>query len=78
MAGTWNRIRAALRREKRDFDQAVEEFTARTNATLDRKERELNASPEEKLAMEQDRGRQIDDEFEAVRRRIEGGGTTPP
>jgi len=69
---TWDRIRAALRREKRDLDDAVNDATARGNATLDRKERELAATPEEKLKIEQDRMAQVDAEFEAAKRRIEG------
>jgi len=69
---TWDRIRAALRREKRDLDAAIDDATARGNATLDRKERELAASPEEKLKIEQERMAQVDAEFEAARRRIEG------
>jgi hypothetical protein len=72
--GTWDRILAALRREKRDVDEAVDELVTRGNATLDRRERELQATPEEKLAMEEERGAEIDAELEAVRRRIEGGG----
>ena len=74
MASFWDRVRAALRREKRDLDDAVEEFTERANRNLDQRERELNASPEEKLQIEQERGRELDDDFEAVRRRIEGTG----
>jgi len=69
---TWDRIRAVLRREKRDLDAAVNDATARGNATLDRKERELTATPEEKLAIAQERAAQADADFEAARRRIEG------
>ena len=72
MASTWDRIRAALRREKRDIDEAVDELTTKGNAVLDQKERELSATPEERLAMEQAKGDEIDAELEAVRRRIEG------
>jgi hypothetical protein len=72
--GTWDRIRAALRREKRDVDEALDEFKTRASATLDQRERELHATPTEKLAIEEERGREIDDELDAVRRRIEGGG----
>ncbi len=72
--GTWERIKAALRREKRDVQEAVDEFTDRANASLDQRERELHATPAEKLEIEQERGREIDAEMEAVRRRIEGGG----
>ena len=70
--GVWDRIRAVLRREKRDLDEAVDDFTNSANAALDRRERELSATPEEKLAIEQERGEQIDADFEALRRRIEG------
>jgi hypothetical protein len=73
--GTWDKIKAALRREKRDLDEAVDDWTARGNAALDQRERELNATPEEKLEIEQERGAAIDEEFDAVRKRIEG---TPP
>ena len=72
--GTWRRVRAALRRERRDVDDAIEELTARANATLDQKERELDATPAERLAIEQRRAKQIDADFEAIRRRIEGQG----
>ena len=68
---TWDRIRAALRREKRDIDEAVDEFTARANADLDRRERERDATPEEKLEMERERAREIDTELDAIRERIE-------
>ena len=70
----WDRIRAVLRREKRDLDDAVDDFTQRGNAALDRRERELNATPAEKLAIEQERADEIDAELDAVRRRIEGRG----
>jgi len=73
--GTWDRIRAALRREKADIDEALAEFEVKANASLDRRERELRATPEERLAMEQERAAENDAEIEAIRRRIEGGGT---
>lgn len=74
--GTWHRIRALLRREKQDLDEAVDEFTARANTALDQRERELDATPAEKLAIEQERGRENDAELDAVRRRIEEGGAS--
>jgi hypothetical protein len=49
----------------------VADATARADAALDRRERELAATPEEKLAMEQARVADIDDEIEAIRRRIQ-------
>jgi hypothetical protein len=70
--GTWDKIRAVLRREKRELDDLVDDVTKRGNAALDRRERELHATPEEKLAIEQERGEEIDAELDAVRRRIEG------
>ena len=72
--GTWDRIRAALRREKQDLDEAVDEMKTRANRSLDERERELNATPAEKFAIEQQRADQIDADLEAVRRRIEGDG----
>ncbi len=68
---TWDRIRAFLRREKRELDDAVGNFKDRANTALDRKEREMNATPEEKFAIEQERAAEVDAELEAVRRRIE-------
>ena len=75
---TWDRIRAILRREKRDLDDAMDDFAERGNAALDRRERELNATPTEKLEMERERGEELDAEIEAVRRRIGGGGDEAP
>jgi exonuclease VII large subunit len=71
--GTWDRILAALRREKRDVSEAVDEAVERANATLDRRERELRATPAEKMAFEQERIDENDAELEAIRRRIEDG-----
>ena len=68
----WDRLRAALRREKRDIDAALSDFESRTNATLDDKERELKASPSEKMATEQAKAQALDDQFQALRRRIDG------
>ena len=73
---TWDRIRAALRRERHELEDAIDDATAKGNAALDQRERELKATPEEKLAMEQQRGVAIDAELDALRKRIEGNG--PP
>jgi hypothetical protein len=72
---TWDRIRAALRREKRDLDDAIDDATASGNAALDRRERELTATPEQKLAIEQERASEADAAFDVARRRIEGDNT---
>jgi hypothetical protein len=73
--GTWDRIRAALRREKKDLDEVVLDFEERANVALDQREREMHATPIEKLEIEQQRGDAIDEELDAVRRRIEGSGS---
>ena len=70
---TWARIKAALRREKADVDEALAEFEVKANAALEERERELRATPEERLAMEQRRGAENDEQLEAIRKRIEGG-----
>ena len=71
--GVWDRIQAVLRREKHDLDDAIDDLTDRGNAALDRRERELHATPEEKIAIEQERAEELDAEFDAVRKRIERG-----
>jgi len=70
--GAWDRVRKAFRREKRELDDIVGDANARANAALDRRERELNATPSERLAIEQERGADVDEEFDEVRKRIEG------
>ena len=70
---TWDRIKAALRREQRDVEEALDEATARGNEALDRRERELDATPEERLRIEQEKAASADAEYEALRRKIEGG-----
>jgi hypothetical protein len=73
----WDRVRAALKREKQDLDELTTDWEQRGNASLDQRERELNATPEERLRIEQERIAANDDEFDAVRRRIEGGDAGP-
>ena len=69
---TWDRLRAIFRREKRELDDVLADATARGNETLDRREREQSASPEERLRIEQERAAEQDAEYEAMRRKIEG------
>jgi len=71
----FERLKAALRREKHDIDDAVRDATAHGNAVLDQKEHERDASPSEKLVIEQKKALDIDDEIEAIRRRIEGSSS---
>lgn len=68
----WDRLRRTLQREKRDVDAALADATRRGNAVLDEKERELSATPEERLQIEQERATKANDEFEAIKRQIEG------
>ena len=75
--GAWDRIRKAFRNEKRELDDIVGDATDRANAALDSRERELDATPTERLTMEQQRAAEIDSEFDAVRKRIEGGPPPP-
>ena len=69
--GVWQRIQQVLRREKRELDDVLHDAEERANAALDRRERELNATPDERLEMEQERAAELDADFDAVRRRIE-------
>jgi hypothetical protein len=71
--GFWNRLRAALRREKRELDKVVDGATRRADKALDERERELNATPEERLRIEQERAAKGDAEFDELRKRIEEG-----
>jgi hypothetical protein len=69
--GLWDRVRRALQREKRDIDDALADAARRGNEALDEKERELSATPEERLTIEQERTAKVDAEFEALKRQIE-------
>jgi hypothetical protein len=73
MAGFLDRLRAVLRREKAEVAESWGEAKARIEGALDRREAELQATPEERLAQVQ---RDIDasaDDLEEIRRRIERG-----
>jgi hypothetical protein len=61
----WNRVRRALQREQRDIEEI-----------LDEKERELAATPEEGLTIAQERVAKADDEFEKLKRQIEGNANS--
>ena len=70
---TWERFRKALRREQRDVEEALDEMKDRANAALDEKERERDATPSERLAMQEARAKEADDDLEAIKRKIESG-----
>ena len=67
----WDRLRRALGREARDIEDAIADATQRGHEVMDEKERELAATPEERLLIEQQRAEQADAEFEALKRQIE-------
>ena len=67
----WKKVRRALRREVKDVEHAVDDALARGNAALDEKERELSATPEERLEIQQRRTSESDAEFDAIRKKIE-------
>ncbi len=67
---------AVLRREQRDVEEAVDELVTEGNEAMDRRERELHATPEEKMALEQERAAENDAEIEAIRKRIEADGSS--
>jgi len=73
MAGLWDRLRTLLRAERAELDDALADAEVRGNAALDARERELHATPEERLRIEQERAAAADAEYEALRRKIEGG-----
>ena len=74
--GTWDRIRAALRREAHELDDVVGDAQAKADAALRRREHDLTATPAEQLAMEEERAAENDADFEALRKRIEGKGSS--
>lgn len=67
----WDRLRRALKREQREVADAIDDVTRRGNEVMDQKERELEATPEERLRIAEQRAAQADDEFEALKRKIE-------
>jgi hypothetical protein len=71
----WDRLRALLGQEAREVEDAIDDATARGNEALDRRARELGATPEEPLAIERERAEPQDAEYEALRRKIEGDDT---
>jgi hypothetical protein len=70
---TWDKLRRWLKGEKAELDDALRDAEVRGNAALDAKERELHATPEERLRLEQERAQQADEEYEALKRKLEGG-----
>jgi hypothetical protein len=72
MPSGWDRIKAALRRERTDAQELVDDLTASGNRALDQRERELAATPDERLRIEQERIAASDEEYEALKRKLDG------
>lgn len=74
------RLRASLptilRREAVEARDAIDDLERRLDADLQRRERDLAASPEERLRAQLDEITKSDDDFQVLRERIEGGDTT--
>lgn len=74
MAGSlWERVTRVLRREARDAGVLAREAQERLDRELGRRERELAATPEERLQASIEEIERSDDAFDEVRRRLEGG-----
>ena len=67
----WDKVLAVLRREATDAKQIAEEAQARADAALAAKERELAATPDERLAMTADAIAESDAAFEELRDEID-------
>ncbi|MDH4145845.1 MAG: hypothetical protein OEY23_11850 [Acidimicrobiia bacterium] len=70
--GFLDRLRAVFGREAADVREAWDDLSDSLERDLDRRERELHATPEEKIEILQGQIAANDDAFEAVRSRIEG------
>ena len=73
----WDKVRAALKREAADARETAQELQRKLDEGLTRRERELAATPEERLRLEQERIAESDAAFEALKRDIERGGNSP-
>jgi ABC-type transporter Mla subunit MlaD len=65
----WDKVRSVLRRDKAELDAFVDD----ANQVMDRKERELHATPEEKLEAAQAAADAADAEYEDLKRKLERG-----
>ena len=74
----WDRLRAALGRERAEAADLVEDTRARLEADLARREAELAETPTEKLVRLTDELEHGPDPFDEVRARIEAMRTPEP
>ena len=71
----WAKIRAALRREAKDAREVAEDLEEKLDVELSRRERELDASPEERMQMSLDEIATSDEAFEQLKGELPA---TPP
>ena len=64
----WDKVRAVLKRDQAELDEMI----ADADRVLERKERELNFTPEEKLRAAQEAAAAADEEYEELKRKLEG------
>jgi DNA repair ATPase RecN len=75
--GFTDKVRAWLRRESDEAAQLLAETERRLDDDLTRRERELEASPQERLESLQRQIEQNDAELEAIRERLRRGTADP-
>lgn len=69
--GLFDSLTSWFRREAADVKQSIDRLEADLDADLSRKERELTATPEERMEMIQD-DTSVDDAFAAIQDKIDG------
>ena len=71
----WAKIRAALRREAKVAREVAEDLEEQLDVELSRRERQLDASPEERMQMTLDEIATSDESYERLKDQLP---TTPP
>lgn len=72
----WEKVTKFLKGEAAEARDLGKDLEEKISADLDRREREMNATPEERLDMAVEDAEQVDASFDEVARRIEE--RTPP
>jgi len=68
----WDRIVAVLKREAADVKEGLSAAGATLDAELERKQRELDAEPHERIDMLLEDQKRADAEFEELEQRLRG------
>lgn len=69
----WDRIVAVFKSEAADVKEGLSKAGATLNAELERKQRELDAEPHERIDMLLEDQKRADAEFEELEERLRGG-----